>query len=120
MGSGSLSHRKQAGDGGSPPQIDVNPAVVVLSTHADLEAIGGRWRDERGALWLSARVRAVPEKGRANAALIALLAQALDWPVRAILLESGDSNRLKRLRIIGGGDALERLTARIEQWMEMT
>jgi hypothetical protein len=26
----------------SPPQIDVNPAVVVLSTHADLEAIGGQ------------------------------------------------------------------------------
>ena len=91
---------------------------VRLTPGSAGEAIGGRWRDERGALWLSARVRAVPEKGRANAALIALLAQALDWPGRAILLESGDSNRLKRLRIIGGGGAQDRLVACIEQWME--
>ncbi|MDI1295175.1 MAG: DUF167 family protein, partial [bacterium] len=74
------------------------------------------------ATWLSARVRAVPEKGRANGALIALLAKRLDWPKGAISLESGDSNRLKRLRIRGGGQgpALDRLSAIIEQQVDAT
>ena len=93
---------------------------IRLTPGAAKDEIGGGWRDDKDGCWLSARVRAVPEKGKANAALIALMAKGLDWPRSAILLESGDSNRLKRLRIIGGGDALERLTARIEQWMEMT
>lgn len=70
---------------------------------------------------MSARVRAVPEKGKANGALIALLSKRLDWPKGAILLESGDTNRLKRLRIIGGGgDAVVRLTALLDTWVELT
>ncbi len=92
--------------------------AVRLTPGSARQGIGGVWRDDRGALWLTAWVRAVPEKGRANAALIALLAQALDWPKSAIMLESGDGNRLKRLRIIGGGGAQDRLVACIEQWME--
>jgi uncharacterized protein len=79
---------------------------VRLTPGAAREDLGGKWTDEKGADWLGARVRAVPEKGRANAALIALLAKALEWPRSAISLESGDSNRLKRLRIKGGGEAL--------------
>ncbi|EQB05915.1 hypothetical protein L288_11965 [Sphingobium quisquiliarum P25] len=80
--------------------------AIRLTPGATREEVGGRWTDEKGAEWLSARVRAVPEKGKANAALIALLAKRLDWPRSAIFLESGDTNRLKRLRIKGGGDAL--------------
>lgn len=79
---------------------------VRLTPGATREEVGGVWTDEKGAHWLSARVRAVPEKGKANAALIALLAKRLDWPRSAISLESGDTNRLKRLRIKGGGEAL--------------
>ncbi|WP_449325374.1 DUF167 family protein [Sphingomonas bisphenolicum] len=94
--------------------------AVRLTPGAAKEDIGGGWIDERNARWLSARVRAVPEKGRANAALIALLAKGLDWPRSAILLESGDTNRLKRLRIIGGGRASARLTALIETWVGQT
>ncbi len=93
---------------------------VRLTPGSSQEALGGAWTDEKGAHWLSARVRAVPEKGRANVALIALLAKGLDWPKGAILLESGDTNRLKRLRIIGGGSAAARLTAIIEHWVEKT
>lgn len=77
--------------------------------------MGGRWTDSQGAQWLGARVRAVPEKGKANVALIALLADRLDWPRSAISLESGDTNRLKRLRIQGGGRALARLAAIIDE-----
>lgn len=79
---------------------------IRLTPGAARDELGGQWTDEKGAQWLSARVRAVPEKGKANAALIALLAKRLDWPRSAISLESGDTNRLKRLRIKGGGQAL--------------
>lgn len=82
--------------------------------------IGGGWTDAQGAVWLCARVRAVPEKGRANGALIALLAKRMDWPKSAILLESGDSNRLKRLRIKGGARASARLAILIATWVHMT
>ncbi|ALR20252.1 DUF167 domain-containing protein [Sphingobium baderi] len=90
---------------------------VRLTPGAAREEIGGVWTDEKGVLWLSARVRAVPEKGKANAALIALLGKRLDWPKSAILVESGDTNRLKRLRMKGGGEgaALQRLSAMIEE-----
>jgi uncharacterized protein YggU (UPF0235/DUF167 family) len=93
---------------------------VRLTPGSAKEDVGGGWTDAHGAHWLSARVRAVPEKGRANDALIALLSKRLDWPKGAILLESGDTNRLKRLRIIGGGGALARLTALLENWVEVT
>lgn len=93
---------------------------VRLTPGSAREDIGGCWTDEKGEDWLRARVRAVPEKGRANAALIVLLAKGLDWPRSAISLESGDSNRLKRLRIKGGGEALalERLSTIIRERVE--
>lgn len=84
---------------------------VRLTPGAATDAVGGVWTDEMGQGWLAARVRAAPERGKANAALIALLARWLDRPRSAILLESGDTNRLKRLRIIGGGGAEARLAA---------
>ncbi|MFB0874547.1 MULTISPECIES: DUF167 family protein [unclassified Sphingobium] len=87
---------------------------VRLTPGAATDAVGGVWTDEKGQSWLSARVRAVPEKGKANAALIALLARSLDRPRSAILLESGDTNRLKRVRIIGGGGAEARLAALLD------
>ncbi|MCP1468386.1 hypothetical protein J3E64_000053 [Sphingobium sp. OAS761] len=94
--------------------------AVRLTPGAARDDIGGGWTDEKGARWLSARVRAVPERGRANAALIALLAQRIGWSKSAILLESGDSNRLKRLRIRGGAQDEARIVALIETWMDGT
>jgi uncharacterized protein (TIGR00251 family) len=88
---------------------------IRLTPGAARDQIGGRWTDEKDAHWLTARVRAVPEKGRANVALIALIAKTLDWPARAISLESGDTNRLKRLRIKGGAAAAQRIVAIIEE-----
>lgn len=91
---------------------------VRLTPGAAHEDIGGCWTDAQGAQWMGARVRAVAEKGRANAALIALLAKGLDWPRSAISLESGDANRLKRLRIKDGVDALARLSVIIRERVE--
>ena len=83
--------------------------AVRLTPRSAREGFKGLWTDEKGATWLQAQVRAVPEKGKANAALIALLADALDVPTGAISLEAGDTNRLKRLRISGGGQCMARL-----------
>jgi uncharacterized protein YggU (UPF0235/DUF167 family) len=79
---------------------------VKLTPHSDRDRLGDVWTDAAGAVWLRAQVRAVPEKGKANAALVALLAKLLKIPKAKISLEAGDTNRLKRLRIDGADDAL--------------
>jgi uncharacterized protein YggU (UPF0235/DUF167 family) len=48
---------------------------------------------------LSARVRAVPENGEANRALIELVSKTLGCPVRAVQLVSGATSRLKTVRV---------------------
>jgi uncharacterized protein YggU (UPF0235/DUF167 family) len=93
---------------------------VRLTPGASGDQVGGVWTDERGARWLSARVRAVPEKGRANDAIIALLGKWLGWPKGAILLESGGTNRLKRLRLKGAATQSARIAAIIEQQVQVT
>ncbi len=75
--------------------------AIRLSPKSAKEQIGGTWQDEKGALWLQASVRAVPEKGKANMALIQSIARRLGIAARDIVLESGDTNRLKRIRLIG-------------------
>ena len=54
-----------------------------------------------GRLVVKARVRAAPEDGRANAALIALLAEALHAPKSALTLLSGHTARLKKIHVAG-------------------
>lgn len=59
-----------------------------------------------------ARVRAVPEDGAANAALIALLAKVLGCRKSAIFVASGATSRLKTLEIEDGeGTVREALEA---------
>lgn len=60
---------------------------------------------------LRVRVRAVPDKGKANAAVIALLAKALGVSKSAVKLVSGDTARLKTVEIEGDSATL---AARIE------
>jgi uncharacterized protein len=55
---------------------------------------------------LRVRVNAVPDKGKANAAVVALLAKALGVPKSAISVVSGETARLKTLDVVGDGRAL--------------
>jgi uncharacterized protein len=48
---------------------------------------------------LKIKVRAAPENGRANAAVIAVLAEALGLPQKSVTIESGETLRIKRVRI---------------------
>lgn len=79
---------------------------VRLTPRSAKDGWGGTWTDEKGALWLRAQVRALPEQGKANAALIQLMAKAVGLPHRCIQLEAGDTSRLKRLRITGDAAAI--------------
>lgn len=72
---------------------------IRLSPGARKEALGGVWVDEHDRMHLKASVRAVPEKGLANKALIALLARETGVAKSRITLESGSTARLKTLTL---------------------
>ena len=64
---------------------------------------------------LRVRVRAVPDQGKANKAVIALLAKAWAVPQSAFSIVSGETARDKILFIEGAG---ETLAATIGSWLE--
>ena len=78
---------------------------VRLQPGAAREGIDGWDVDAEGRPVLKVRVRARPVDGEANAALIALIAQALDVPRRAVDLARGGQSRLKMLEIDGLDEA---------------
>ena len=80
---------------------------------ASKNAIEGRGEDAAGQAFLKVRVRAVPQKGKANAAIEQLLARALGLPKSAVSVEKGETQRIKTVRICSGASirqALEALT----------
>ena len=81
--------------------------ALRLTPRAAREGIGGLFTDSHGQHWLQASVTAPPDKGKANAALISLLAKRAGTAPSSILLETGDTNRLKRLRILDCTPATE-------------
>lgn len=89
--------------------------AIRLTPKAAKDSIGGSWQDEKGAVWLQASVRVVPEKGKANAALIQRIAKRLRIAAKDITLESGDTNRLKRLRLSGYAGAADRISEELER-----
>jgi len=50
---------------------------------------------------LKIKVRAAPENGRANAAVVEVLAGALGVAQKSVTIESGETSRNKRVRIHG-------------------
>jgi uncharacterized protein YggU (UPF0235/DUF167 family) len=68
---------------------------------------------------LKVRVRAAPQDGEANAALIALVAKALSATKKAIAIRAGETSRIKKLFIAGDPatliDALARLAQKKDQ-----
>ena len=76
-----------------------------LTPKSSADAIDGVQLAADGSVHLAARVRAVPDKGAANAALERLLADSLDLPKRAVSVAAGSTSRLKTVRL--AGDAAE-------------
>lgn len=75
--------------------------AVRLTPKGGRDAVEGWAAASDGSEHLKVRVRAVPENGKANTALLALLADRLDVPKSALRLVSGATARLKRIEIAG-------------------
>lgn len=67
--------------------------------------------DFGGEAMLKARVRAIPEDGRANEALEKLVARWLKVPPSSVKVTQGGKSRAKQVMVEGDTDALARLIA---------
>ncbi len=74
---------------------------VRLTPKGGRDALEGVESLADGRRVVKARVRAAPEGGRANAALVELLAKTLHMPKSAVSLAAGETARLKKLFIAG-------------------
>jgi uncharacterized protein YggU (UPF0235/DUF167 family) len=81
---------------------------VRLTPKSSRDAIEGL-ADFGGETVVKARVRALPEAGRANAALVKLIADWLELPVRSVSVAQGTKSRLKYVAIEGDASELVRL-----------
>lgn len=90
-----------------PGGIDL---FIRLTPKSSRDAVGGLFQAQDKA-YLQARVRSVPEDGRANQALVELLSEELGVPRSTLSLVAGHTARLKTVRIEGTGQALERAVA---------
>ena len=77
-----------------------------VTPNAGADRIEGVEQRGDGSSVLRLRVAAVPDKGRANAAVIALLSRALEVPKSAVSVTSGETARLKTVAVAGDGAAL--------------
>ncbi|MBO9195613.1 DUF167 domain-containing protein [Rhizobium sp. 16-449-1b] len=73
--------------------------AVRLTPNGGRDQIDGIELDADGKAYLKARVSVVPEKGKANKALIALVAKQLGLAKSSVNLVSGETSRKKILRI---------------------
>lgn len=89
---------------------------VRLTPKAARDGIDGAATLSDGSSVAKMRVRAVPEDGKANDALIRLVAQALDVPRSTVRLQSGATARTKVLAISGDVSAIDgKLTAVLDR-----
>lgn len=80
--------------------------AVRLTPRGGRNALDGVGADADGAAHVLARVAAPPVDGEANAALVKLLAKAAGTRKGDVSFVSGETARLKRLRIQGDPAAL--------------
>lgn len=88
--------------------------TVRLTPNGGRDAVDGLETAADGEEYLKVRVRAVPEKGKANQALIAFLAKTLGLAKSKLFLISGDTQRKKILRIEGDPEDLMRRLAELD------
>lgn len=72
---------------------------VHLTPKAAHDEVKDWVEDADGARWLAVRVRALPEDGAANDALIKLLAKTLRTPKTGIAITKGHTSRYKTIEI---------------------
>ncbi len=82
------------------------PAPDELTPNASKDRVSGLWIGPEGEARLAVRVTAPPDKGRANKAVLKVLAKALALPKSALSLTGGEKDRLKTVAIEGDSHAL--------------
>ncbi|MCL4679060.1 MAG: DUF167 domain-containing protein [Alphaproteobacteria bacterium] len=75
--------------------------TVKLTPGAKTNAVAGWETDAAGERFLRVSVTAAPEKGKANAALIKLLAKHWEIPKSAIEIVRGETSRVKVIEVEG-------------------
>jgi uncharacterized protein len=79
---------------------------VRLTPKGGRDAIDGISTGADGKAHVKIRVSAPPEGGKANAALIALLAKVFGVAKSSVSIGAGETSRLKQVAIDGNGDLL--------------
>lgn len=88
------------------PVADGLVVHLRVTPNAGRDLIEGVETRADGNAVLRLRVRAVPDRGKANAAVVALLAAALDVPRSAVRVVAGETARLKTVAVAGDPDVL--------------
>ena len=83
--------------------------AVRLTPKSDRDAVDGVVALADGRLVARVRVRALPERGAANAALVAVIAKTFRRPKSAVAVVAGATQRVKQVRVAGDPDALARI-----------
>ncbi len=93
-----------AAPSGRPFSVDGETLTLAvrITPKASRDALGGVIEMPDGRHALSVRIAAPPVDGAANATLIAFLAKSLGVPRGSVRIASGETGRLKILKI--GGD----------------
>ena len=89
-----------------PPRPKPLALAVRLTPKGGRDAIEGWTSAADGKRRLKARVSASPQDGKANVALIALLARFFAVPKSAVAIASGAASRYKNVEIAGDVQAL--------------
>jgi uncharacterized protein len=89
--------------------------ALKVTPRAARSVVDGIARDARGRAYLAVRVTAAPDGGKANAAVIKLLARRWRLPARDLRLVSGASARRKVLQVDGPPQRLLAELAALEQ-----
>lgn len=99
------------------PHTDGAVLSVRLTPKSSKNALIGLRDAADGSQKLAIKVTAVPEKGKANAVLLKLIAKSLHVPVGNVDLLSGHSSRNKEVLVSGETKAI---MAQINKWLKDT
>ena len=87
--------------------------AVRVTPRSSRDEVAGLYTASDGTVSLAVKVTAVPDKGRANRAVIETLARACRLPKSALQLVAGETDRNKTLLVTGNSAELEALIARL-------
>lgn len=85
--------------------------AVRVTPKSSLNQVTGLHEGADGAVSLAVKVTAPPDKGKANKAVVALLAKWAGLPKSALSIAAGETDRHKTILVTGNAAGLEALIA---------